>query len=70
MSESKYNLKLKNSPVGAIGDRNQVTQNIIVQSPDYQALMAGIKDKKRLLRLETDPLEQYLSQKKRMKRED
>jgi tetratricopeptide (TPR) repeat protein len=58
MSESKYNLKLKNSPVGAIGDRNQVTQNIIVQSPDYQALMAGIKDKKRLLRLETDPLEQ------------
>jgi tetratricopeptide (TPR) repeat protein len=44
--------------VGAIGDHNQVTQNIIVQSPDYQALMAGIKDKKRLLRLETDPLEE------------
>ena len=57
MSESKYNLNLQNSPVGAIGDHNQVTQNIIVQSPDYQALMAGIKDKKRLLRLETDPLE-------------
>jgi len=70
MSESKYNLNLQNSPVGAIGDHNQVTQNFIVQSPDYQALMAGIKDKKRLLRLETDPLEQYLSQKKRMKRED
>ena len=43
--------------MGAIRDHTQVTQNIIVQSPDYQALMAGIKDKKRLLRLETDPLE-------------
>ena len=57
MSEATYNLNLQNSPVGAIGDHNQVTQNFIVQSPDYQALMAGIKDKKRLLRLETDPLE-------------
>ena len=58
MNEATYNLNLQNSPVGAIGDHNQVTQNFIVQSPDYQALMAGIKDKKRLLRLETDPLEQ------------
>ena len=57
MNEATYNLNLQNSPVGAIGDHNQVTQNIIVQSPDYQALMSGIKDKKRLLRLETDPLE-------------
>jgi tetratricopeptide (TPR) repeat protein len=57
MNEATYNLNLQNSPVGAIGDHNQVTQNFIVQSPDYQALMAGIKDKKRLLRLETDPLE-------------
>ncbi|MFM7439261.1 MAG: tetratricopeptide repeat protein [Snowella sp.] len=57
MTDAKYNLNLQNSPVGAIGDHNQVTQNFIVQSPDYQALMAGIKDKKRLLRLEIDPLE-------------
>ena len=57
MNEATYNLNLQNSPVGAIGDHNQVTQNFIVQSADYQALMARIKDKKRLLRLETDPLE-------------
>ena len=57
MNEATYNQKFENSNVGAIGDHNQVTQNIIVQSPDYQALMARIKDKKRLLRLETDPLE-------------
>lgn len=57
MNEATYNLNLPNSNVGAIRDHTQVTQNIIVQSPDYQALMAGIKDKKRLLRLETDPLE-------------
>ena len=57
MNETTYHVKLENSPVAAIGDHNQVTQNFIVQSPDYQALMSGIKDKKRLLRLETDPLE-------------
>ncbi|MEB3190033.1 MAG: tetratricopeptide repeat protein [Snowella sp.] len=56
MSESKYNLKLENSPVGAIGDHNQVTQNIIVQSADYQALLGRIEDKKSLLELQTDPL--------------
>jgi hypothetical protein len=55
MSEATYNLNLPNSNVGAIGDHNQVTQNIIVQSPDYQALMARIKDKRSLLELQTDP---------------
>jgi tetratricopeptide (TPR) repeat protein len=56
MSESKYNLKLENTPVGAIGDHNQVTQNIIVQSTDYQALMGRIEDKRSLLELQNDPL--------------
>jgi tetratricopeptide (TPR) repeat protein len=55
MSEATYNLNLQNTPVGAIGDHNQVTQNFIVQSPDYQALMARIEDKRSLLELQTDP---------------
>ena len=58
MNQATYNLKLENTSVGAIGDHNQVTQNFIVQSPDYQALMGRIKDKKRLLRSDIDPLEQ------------
>jgi len=62
MTDATSNLNLPNSIVGSIGNGNHsyiilVTQNIIMQSPDHQALMAGIKDKKRLLRLETDPLD-------------
>lgn len=55
MTESTYNLNLQNTPVGAIGDRNQVTLNFLELSPDYQALMDRIEDKKSLLELQTDP---------------
>ena len=55
MNEATYNLNLQNSPVGAIGDHNQVTQNFIMLSPDYQALMARIEDKRSLLELQIDP---------------
>jgi len=58
MNEATYNLNLPNSNVGAIGDRNQVTQitlNFLELSPDYQALMNRIEDKRSLLELQTDP---------------
>ena len=55
MNETTFNVNLQNTPVGAIGDHNRVTMNFM-QSPDYQALMARIEDKRSLLELQTDPL--------------
>ena len=55
MSEATYNLNLPNSHGVVIGDRNQITLNFLELSPDYQALMDRIEDKKSLVELQTDP---------------
>jgi tetratricopeptide (TPR) repeat protein len=49
MSESKFNVDAQGANIGVIGDNAQVTQNIYVQSADYQKLIEEIRDTKESL---------------------
>jgi tetratricopeptide (TPR) repeat protein len=44
MSESQYSVNAQGANIGAIGDHAQVTQNIYVQSADYQRLVEQIRE--------------------------
>ncbi|MFZ4557270.1 MAG: tetratricopeptide repeat protein [Pseudanabaena sp.] len=44
MSESQYSVNAQGANIGVIGDHAQVTQNIYLQSVDYQRLVEQIRD--------------------------
>ncbi|MCY7332310.1 MAG: tetratricopeptide repeat protein [Pseudanabaena sp. CAN_BIN31] len=49
MNEPKFNVDAQDANIGVIGDNAQVTQNIYVQSADYQKLIEEIRDTKESL---------------------
>ena len=55
MSESQYSIDARNANIGVVGDNAKVTQNIYLQSVDYQRLVEQIRETQESLEESSKP---------------